>query len=36
MIVEIETGMTNGEFPPRALFHVLEWRSLYKSELLED
>jgi len=34
--VEVETGIVHGEFPPRALRHVLEWAQLHKSELLED
>jgi hypothetical protein len=34
--VEIMTGVVNGEFPKRALFHVLEWHELYKEELLQD
>jgi hypothetical protein len=34
--VEIMTGVVNGEFPKRALFHVLEWYELYKEELLQD
>ncbi len=34
--VEIESGLVNGEFPPRALQHVQEWRMLHQEELLED
>jgi hypothetical protein len=34
--VEIETGIVNGQFPPRALAHVLEWFGLHKKELVED
>jgi hypothetical protein len=34
--VEIEAGIVNGRFPPRALSHVLEWREQHKNELLED
>jgi len=34
--VEIETGRIHGEFPPRALKLVLEWRSLHQAELLEN
>lgn len=34
--VEIETGVVNGNFPKRALSHVLDWRGLHKIELLED
>jgi Domain of unknown function (DUF4160)/Protein of unknown function (DUF2442) len=34
--VTIETGIVSGEFPKRALSHVLEWLELHKSELLKD
>ncbi len=34
--VEVETGRIHGEFPPRALKLVLEWRSLHQAELLEN
>lgn len=34
--VEIETGIVNGKFPPRALNHVLEWHRLHKENLRED
>jgi len=34
--VEIETGNVQGDFPPRALSHVQEWRQLHKVELLGD
>jgi hypothetical protein len=34
--VEVETGIVSGEFPKRALSHVLEWLELHKAELLED
>jgi hypothetical protein len=34
--VEIETGIVEGRFPPRALRHVLEWRELHKVELMND
>lgn len=34
--VDIETGIANGQFPQRALSHVMEWGLLHKSELLED
>ncbi|MGA9116740.1 MAG: DUF4160 domain-containing protein [Bacteroidota bacterium] len=34
--VEIETGIVNGIFPPRALGHVMEWHNLHKEELRED
>jgi hypothetical protein len=34
--VEIESGIVSGEFPSRALNHVMEWQSLHKTELLEN
>lgn len=34
--VEVETGIVDGKFPPRALRHVLEWRELHLAELLSD
>jgi hypothetical protein len=34
--VDIETGIVEGKFPPRALRHVLEWRELHQEELLND
>jgi len=34
--VTIESGIVSGEFPKRALSHVLEWLELHKKELLED
>ena len=34
--IEIETGNVQGDFPPRALSHVQEWRQLHKVELLGD
>ena len=33
--VEVATGKVNGDFPPRALAHVLEWKDLHRDELLE-
>lgn len=33
--VEISSGRVNGDFPKRALAHVLEWRSLHCQELLD-
>ncbi len=33
--VEIESGRVNGEFPKRALAHVMEWRDLHRRELNE-
>ena len=32
----VETGVVTGQFPKRALSHVLEWHALHKQELLED
>ena len=34
--VGIETGIVQGQFPKRALGHVLEWYELHKDELLAD
>ena len=34
--VTIETGIVSGEFPKRALAHVIEWLELHKAELLVD
>jgi len=34
--VGIETGVVQGEFPKRALRHVLEWADLHADELLRD
>ena len=34
--VEIENGVVNGTFPPRALGHVLEWHRIHKDELRGD
>jgi hypothetical protein len=34
--VDIMAGVINGEFPKRALGHVLEWYELHKEELLQD
>jgi hypothetical protein len=34
--VEIESGMIKGQFPWRALRHVLEWYELHRDELRED
>jgi hypothetical protein len=34
--VEVETGITRGTFPPRALAHVQEWRELHKMDLLHN
>lgn len=34
--VEIESGIVEGKFPPRALRHVLEWRELHQADLMAD
>jgi hypothetical protein len=34
--VEVESGVVNGRFPPRALRALLEWYELNKENLLED
>ena len=34
--VDIETGLVHGDFPKRALRHVLEWLDLHEDELRED
>jgi len=34
--VGIESGIVSGQFPRRALAHVLEWQSLHKDELIEN
>lgn len=34
--VEVESGTVHGNFPPRALRHVLEWAALHKQELLNN
>lgn len=34
--VDIVTGVIGGQFPRRALRHVLEWYELHREELLED
>lgn len=33
--IEIATGKINGDFPRRALAHVLEWGTLHRQELTE-
>jgi hypothetical protein len=33
--VAVETGAVAGDFPPRALAHVQEWRRLHRAELLD-
>jgi hypothetical protein len=34
--VDIESGIIEGKFPPRALKHVMEWYELHKNELAEN
>ena len=34
--VDIESGVIHGDFPKRAVRHVLEWLDLHKQELLDD
>jgi hypothetical protein len=34
--VGIESGVISGQFPRRALAHVLEWHALHKNELLDN
>jgi hypothetical protein len=34
--VRIADGAVEGQFPPRALGHVMEWWSLHRSELAEN
>lgn len=34
--VEIDSGIVEGKFPPRALKHVMEWYGLHKDELMQD
>ena len=34
--VEIESGVVHGNFPRRALGHVMEWYGLHQEELQED
>lgn len=36
IVVQIETGIVEGRFPPRALRHLLEWTSLRQQELMDD
>ena len=33
--IEIATGNVNGQFPKRALAHVLEWLTLHQQELTD-
>jgi len=34
--VGIEDGVVKGEFPRRALRHVLEWYEMHKADLVEN
>ena len=34
--VRVETGLVEGQFPKRALRHVLEWHELHQAELLDN
>lgn len=34
--VQIESGVVSGQFPKRALAHVLEWYDLHRLELKND
>ena len=34
--VEVESGAVHGNFPPRALQHVLEWGALHRQELQDN
>ena len=34
--VEVESGTIHGQFPPRALKLVVEWKDLHKPELLDN
>ena len=34
--VQIDTGVIEGTFPPRALRHLMEWYDLYRAELRQD
>jgi len=34
--VEIQSGIVHGDFPKRALRHVLEWMDMHQDELLEN
>jgi hypothetical protein len=36
VVVEIDSGIVEGRFPPRALRHLLEWAELRRAELRED
>ena len=34
--VEVESGAIHGQFPPRALKLVVEWKDLHKPELIDN
>jgi len=34
--VTIDSGLVTGQFPTRAMTHVLEWHGLHRTELLEN
>jgi len=34
--IEIQTGISDGRFPPRALRLVQDWRELHREELMEN
>jgi hypothetical protein len=34
--VQIDDGVVDGRFPPRALAHVLEWYALHRDELRDN
>lgn len=36
IVVDLDTGVVKGRFPPRSLRHVLEWYDLHRAELQED
>jgi len=36
IVVELDSWIVEGRFPPRALRHVLEWAGLHADELRED
>ena len=36
VVVEIQSGVVHGDFPKRALRHVLEWLDLHERELMQN
>jgi hypothetical protein len=36
VVVELDTWIVQGRFPPRSLRHLLEWAELHEDELRED